>query len=132
MTVPTVVTFSDEVMVDASDALLAVIDSGTSAAWIDIFDASDVKLASITLDDPAGTVSASGVLTLSPDGPDVSADATGTAAYAAIDNDVVSEPCILIPVAEGESAAAGYLVMASTAIVAGEPVEILSAVIGQQ
>lgn len=131
MTVPTVVTFSDEVMVDAANALLDKIDSGNSNAWINIRDADDVILAQISLDDPGGTVDAAGALTLSISGPDTSANASGTAAYAEVDKDI-GPACLAIPVIEGASAVAGYLVLTSVAIVAGEPVEILSAVIGQQ
>lgn len=131
MAVPATVIFSDEVMVAAATELLTLIDSGNSNAWINIRDADDVILAQISLNDPGGTIDTAGVLTLSIAGPDVSSNATGTAAYAEVDKDI-GPPCVSMPIIEGLTAVPGYMVMTSVLVVSGEPVEILSAIIGQQ
>ena len=129
MAVPTVATFSAESLIAAHTALLNLIDTGTAGS-VKIRDSADVLLAQIPLTDPAGTVNGTtGQLTLTPDGRDESADASGTAAYAEIcESDGTVH--LALPAQAGASPVAGKLVLNTLTIVSGLPVEILSITIG--
>ena len=129
MAVPTVATFSAESLIAADTALLNLIDTGTAGS-VKIRDSADVLLAQIPLTDPAGTVNGTtGQLTLTPDGRDESADASGTAAYAEIcESDGTVH--LALPAQAGASPVAGKLVLNTLTIVSGLPVEILSITIG--
>ena len=129
MPAPASATFATRVKVAAANSLLTLLDEGTGAGSIKLYTDADVLLATIPLNDPAGTVSAGGVLTLSISGPDTSADAYGTATYCTVcDSD--GEVFITVPVVAGDAAISGFFVLSNTYIVGGEPVEVLSAVIG--
>lgn len=129
MAVPTVATFSAESLIAAHTALLNLIDTGTAGS-VKIRDSADVLLAQIPLTDPAGTVNGTtGQLTLTPDGRDESANASGTAAYAEIcESDGTVH--LALPAQAGASPVAGKLVLNTLTIVSGLPVEILSITIG--
>lgn len=130
MAVPSVATYSAAAKIDANEAFLALIDAGAGAGKIRIRSSSDVLLAEIPLEDPAGTVNQStGVLTLAIDGPDSSADATGTAAYCEV-CDSANTVHLSIPAQQGTAAVSGKIVLNTLSIVQGGPVEIVSATIG--
>ena len=129
MAVPSVATYSVAALVDAHAAFLALLDSG-SAGLCRIRSSADVLLAEITLDDPAGTVNgATGQLTITFDGRDESANASGTAAYGEL---CASDGTVhlAIPAQAGSTPVAGKLVLNTLTIVAGLPVEILTCTIG--
>lgn len=130
MAVPSVATYSAAALVAAHTAFRDLIDAGTAGGSIKIRDAADVLLATIPLTDPCGTVNATtGQLTITPSGRDESADATGTAAYAEFcdSNGVVY---LSLPAQAGSAAVSGKIVINSLSIVAGGPVEVLSATVG--
>jgi hypothetical protein len=129
MAVPTQATYSVAALTDTNTALLALIDAGAGAAKVFIRDASDILLAEVPLTDPAGTISGAGVLTITASGPDLSANASGVAAYCEIadsDDTVI----LSLPAAEGTVSVAGYIVFTSLTILATKPVTISAAVIG--
>ena len=129
MAVPSVATFSAESLIGAHTSLLNLIDTGTAGS-VKIRDSADVLLAQIPLTDPAGTVNGTtGQLTLTPDGRDESADASGTAAYAEIcESDGTVH--LALPAQAGAAPVSGKLVLNTLTIVAALPVEILSITIG--
>jgi len=130
MAVPSVATYSAAVKVACHTTLLGLIDAGSAAAKIKIRNSSDTLLSTIPLTDPAGTVNGTtGQLTLTPDGRDESAAATGTAAYGELtdSDDVV---ILALPAQAGTAAVSGYLVLNTLSIVAAAPVEILTVTIG--
>ena len=130
MAVPSVATYSAASLVAAHTAFRDLIDAGTAGGSIKIRDAADVLLATIPLTDPCGTVNATtGQLTITPSGRDESADATGTAAYGEFcdSNGLVH---LSLPAQAGSAAVSGKIVINSLSIVAGGPVEVLSATVG--
>lgn len=130
MAVPTVATYSAAALVAAHTAFKDLIDAGAGAGSIKIRDAADVLLAQIPLTDPCGTVNGTtGQLTITPSGRDESADATGTAAYGEFcdSNGLVH---LSLPAQAGSAAVSGKIVLNSLSIVAGGPVEVLSATVG--
>jgi hypothetical protein len=130
MPVPSVATYSVAALSAAQTAFLALLDAATGAGSITVRDSADVLLAEIALTDPAGTVSGvTGQLTLTPDGREESAPATGTAAYAEI-RDAADVVLLALPCAAGTTAVAGQCVISSLSITAGTPVEVVSIVIG--
>lgn len=130
MTVPSVATYSSAALVAASTDFKDLIDAGASAGSIKIRDSADVLLAQIPLTDPCGTVhGTTGQLTITPSGPDTSANATGTAAYGEIcDSDGLVH--LALPVQAGSTPTSGKLVMNTLSIVAAASVEIVSVTIG--
>ena len=130
MAVPTVATYSAAALVAANTSFKDLIDAGAGAGSIKIRDAADVLLAQIPLTDPCGTVNGTtGQLTITPSGRDESADATGTAAYGEFcdSNGLVH---LSLPAQAGSAAVSGKIVINSLSIVAGGPVEVLSATVG--
>jgi hypothetical protein len=118
-------------------ALLAAIDASSVGGVLEIYSgpmpdspeddpASDnILLATLTLSDPAGAV-ASGALTFGAIGQDNSADATDTAAWGRLrdgDGDAIFDGNV------GTVSGQFVIVINTTAIVAGGPVQITSAVI---
>ena len=130
MPAPTSATYSAAALVAANTSFRDLVDSGSAAGFARVRDASDVLLAQIPLSDPCGTVNGTtGQLTLSIAGPDSSADANGTASYVEIcDSD--GDVHLALPAQAGTSPVAGYAVFNTLSIVAGSPVDVLSAVIG--
>lgn len=130
MAVPTVATYSVSALVAAHTSFRDLIDSGAGAGFVRFRDAADVLLAQVPLSDPCGAVNGTtGQLTLSIAGPDSSADADGTAAYAEFcDSD--GDVHLAMPAQVGTVPVAGKVVMSNTAIVAGAPVSVVSATVG--
>lgn len=130
MAVPTVATYSAAALVAAHTAFKDLIDAGAGAGSIKIRDAADVLLATVPLTDPCGAVNpTTGQLTITPSGREESADATGTAAYGEFcdSNGLVH---LSLPAQAGSAAVSGKIVINSLSIVAGGPVEVLSATVG--
>jgi hypothetical protein len=130
MAVPSVATYSAAALVAAHTAFKDLIDAGTAGGSIKIRDAADVLLATIPLTDPCGTVNGTtGQLTITMAGRDESADANGTAAYGEFcdSNGLVH---LSLPAQAGSAAVPGKIVINSLSIVAGGPVEVLSATVG--
>lgn len=129
MAVPTGVEYAAAAIVAANTAFLDLLDAEAGNATIKIRDASDVLLATIPLDDPAGAVDAgTGELTLDIDGSDDSADANGTAAYGEICDGAGAVLCAL-PCQAGSAPVSGKLVLQTLTIVAGGTVVLYSATI---
>jgi hypothetical protein len=130
MPVPSVATYSAAALVAAHTSFRDLIDSGSGAGFIRIRDSADVLLAEVPLVDPCGAVNGTtGRLTLDIAGRDESADAGGTAAYGEI-CDSTGAVHLALPTQAGSAPVNNRLVLNSLAIVAGGPVEILSATIG--
>lgn len=131
MPAPSSYEYSAAAKVAAHTAFRDLLDShATLAGFVRIRDAADVLLGTVPLDDPCGTVDGgTGQLTLAFDGREESADAGGTAAYGEIcdgDGDVH----LALPCQAGTAAVSGKLVLNTLTIVAGGPIEIVSATIG--
>lgn len=130
MPAPSAATYSTAALVAAHTTFKDLIDAGLAAGSIKIRDADDVLLAQIPLTYPCGTVNATtGQLTLTPNGRDDSADAAGTAAYGevcAADGTVH----LALPAQQGSAPVSGKLVLNTLTILAGGPVEVLSATVG--
>ena len=130
MAVPTVATYSAAALVAAHTAFKDLIDAGIAGGSIKIRDAADVLLATVPLTDPCGTVNpTTGQLTITMAGRDESADATGTAAYGEF-CDSAGLVHLSLPAQAGSAAVSGKIVINSLSIVAGGPVEVLSATVG--
>ena len=130
MAVPTVATYSAAALVAAHTAFKNLIDAGIAGGSIKIRDAADVLLATVPLTDPCGTVNpTTGQLTITMAGRDESADATGTAAYGEF-CDSAGLVHLSLPAQAGSAAVSGKIVINSLSIVAGGPVEVLSATVG--
>ena len=130
MPAPTVATYSPAALIAAHTSFRDLIDSGSGAGFIRIRDSADVQLAQIPLTDPCGTVNGTtGQLTITMSGRDESADASGTAAYGEFCNSD-GTVYLSLPAQAGTAAVSGYIVINTLTIVAGGPVEVLSAVIG--
>ena len=130
MPAPSVATYSAAALVAAHTSFRDLIDSGSGAGFVRIRNSADALLAQVPLSDPCGTVNGTtGQLTLSISGPDASADATGTAAYAEICTSAGAVQ-LSLPAQAGSSAVAGKIVLNTLSIVASAPVVVLSAVIG--
>ncbi|AFU45465.1 hypothetical protein C380_08815 [Acidovorax sp. KKS102] len=130
MPAPAQATYSVAALVPVHTTFRDLIDSGALAGSIKIRSAADVLLAQIPLTKPCGTVNgATGQLTIMASGRDDSADASGTAAYGEFcDSD--GTVYLSLPTQAGSSAVTGKLVMNVLAVVAGTPVEVVSATIG--
>lgn len=130
MPAPTVATYSVAALVVAHTAFKNLIDAGAGAGSIKIRDAADVLLAQVPLNDPCGTVNgATGQLTFAIAGRDDAADAAGTAAYGEFcDSDGLVH--LALPAQQNASVSSGYVALSNLTIVAGGPVEVLSATVG--
>jgi hypothetical protein len=130
MAVPSVATYSVAALVAAHTSFRDLIDAGVAAGSIKIRSATDVLLAQIPLTDPCGTVNgATGQLTITPSGRDESADAGGTAAYGEF-CDSAGLVHLALPAQAGTVAVSGKLVLNTLTVVAGGPVEVVSATVG--
>ena len=106
-----------------------MIDIGTAGS-IKIRDSADVLLAQVPLSDPCGTVNGTtGQLAFSISGPDTSADASGTAAYAEF-CDSSGTVHLSLPAQAGTVAVSGKIVLNTLSIIAGGPVGVVTATIG--
>jgi hypothetical protein len=130
MPVPSTATYSVAAKVAAQTEFRDLVDAGPAAGTVRIRDAADVLLAEVPLTDPCGTVNGgTGQLTITPAGRDESANATGTAAYAEV-CDSTGVVHLALPTQQGTAPVANRFVMNTLSIVAGGPVEVLSATIG--
>ena len=130
MPAPTSATFSAAALIAAQTAFRDLVDAGSGPGVIRIRSAGDTLLAEVALTDPCGTVNGTtGQLTLTAAGPDTSADAGGTAAYAQV-CDSAGTVHLSMPAESGISPVSGKVVFNTLTIVSGQPVEIISAVIG--
>lgn len=129
MPAPSVATYSAQAKIDAHTAFLALVDAGTAGS-IKTYDNSDVLLVTHTLTDPAGTVNGTtGQLTLTTAATTVNAAASGTAAYSNVCSSAGTVH-LSIPAQQGTVAVSGKIVFNTLTIVSGQPVQILSALIG--
>lgn len=129
MPAPSVATYHPQAKIDAHTAFLALVDSGTAGS-IKTYTSADALLCTHTLTDPAGTVNGTtGQLTLTPAASSVNASATGTAAYCTVCSSG-GTAYLSIPAQQGTAAVSGKVVFNSLSLVSGQPVEILSSVIG--
>lgn len=130
MAVPSVATYSAAALVAAHTSFSDLIDSGSGPGSIKIRDSADVLLAEIPLTDPCGTVNGTtGQLTITPSGRDESANASGTVAYGEFCNSD-GTVYLSLPAQAGTAAVSGYIVINTLTIVAGGPVDLVSATIG--
>lgn len=130
MAVPSTATYSAAVLIAAHTSFKDLIDAGSGAGSIKIRDAADVLLAQVPLSDPCGTVNGStGQLTFSIAGPDSSADATGTAAYAEF-CDSAGTVHLSLPAQAGTVSVSGKIVLNTLSIIAAGPVSVISATVG--
>ena len=130
MAVPSTATYSAAVLIAAHTSFKDLIDAGSGAGSIKIRDASDVLLAQVPLSDPCGTVNGTtGQLTFSIAGPDSSADATGTAAYAEF-CDSAGTVHLSLPAQAGTVSVSGKIVLNTLSIIAAGPVSVISATVG--
>lgn len=129
MTAPTSIQWSATTLVAVHTQLLAVIDGAATPGQIRLRTSADALLASIELDDPAGTVNGTtGRLTLTAPGGDLGTTG-GTVAYAEIvDGDGVV--VVSLPAVAGVAAVANKVVLNSLTVIAGEPVTLISVTIG--
>ncbi len=130
MPAPLVATYSAAALVAAHGAFKTLMDAGGVAGSIKIRDATDVLLAQLELTYPCGSVNATtGQLTITVAGPDTSANASGTAAYAEI-CDSAGTVHLALPAQAGASAVAGKVVISSLSIVALGAVAVASCTVG--
>ena len=101
------------------------IYSGTMPATVETAITTQTLLATLTFSDPCGTIT-DGVLTMDAITQDVSADATGMAAWARITD---SDGNVVMDINASATGGSGALQMNTTSIVAGGPVLITSFVI---
>lgn len=128
MPAPLVATYTVLAKREAHIALRNKLDGVAGGAFIRILNAAGDALADVPLTYPCGTVSTlTGALTLTPAGPDPSAE-TGTAAYAEVMT-ISGELLLSVPVVQGSSSIAGFMTLNTLAIVGGAPFEITAAVI---
>lgn len=131
MAVPIVATYSAAALVAAHTSFRDLIDSGSAAGYVNVRDSADVLLAQIPLADPCGTVNGTtGQLVFNvASAEDLSANASGTAAYAEFcDSD--GDVHLALPTEAGSSAVSGKFVINTLTIVLETPVQIVSATIG--
>lgn len=130
MAVPSVYTYSAAALVAAHTAFRDLIDSGAGAGFVRIRDSADALLAQVPLSDPCGSVNGTtGQLTFSIAGPDTSADASGTAAYAEFcDSD--GDVHLALPAEAGSAPVSGKIVLNTLSIIVGGTVTIISATVG--
>jgi len=129
MAVPSVATYSVAAKVGAHTFFLGLLDAGSNGL-IRIRSSTDVLLSEIQMTDPAGTVDGgTGQLTITTTGPDASANATGTAAYAEL---CASDGTVhlALPAQSGTAAVAGKIVLNTLSIVIATPVTVISTTIG--
>lgn len=130
MPAPTVATYSLDTLVAAHTAFKTLIDSGGSAGSVKIRSATDVLLAQVPLEYPCGTVNeTTGQLVLAIAGPDTSAEAGGTAAYAEVCTSAGAVK-LAMPAQAGTVAVAGKAVLNTLAILAAGTVEVSSLTVG--
>lgn len=134
MPAPAEYVYATPAVVAANTSFLTLVDAGTNGGKIELYTNDDTLLATVRLGTanakPSGVVdSGTGTLTFTIDGPDISADNTGTCTYGVIADDA-GAILLSIPTVAGAAPVNGYLVLNSTSIVAGSQVTVVSAIIG--
>ena len=134
MPAPNEYVYATPAVVAANTSFLDLVDAGSNGGKIQLYANDDTLLATVRLGTanakPSGEVdSGTGTLTFTIDGPDISADNTGTCTYGVIADDA-GTILLSIPTVAGAAPVNGYLVLNSTSIVAGSQVTVVSAVIG--
>ena len=130
MPAPLAATYSAAALIAAHTSFRDLIDSGATAGLVRVRTAADALLAQVPMTDPCGTVNGTtGLLTITFPAGSVNASANGTAAYGELCNST-GTVYLSLPAEAGASAVAGKLVLNTLTIVAGGPVEIVSATIG--
>lgn len=130
MAAPYLSTYSPAALIAVHTALLGVIDGDALPGKVTIHDSADVLLAEIPLADPGGSVhQTTGVLSLTPNGREDSAPATGTASYGTIRNGA-GTAIHSLPCQAGTAAVAGKCVISSLSIQTGGALELVSWTIG--
>lgn len=120
--------WSPAAVIAAHTALRDRLDAGVGAARITIHDAADAVLGTIVLEEPCGAVDAAGVLTFIQAVREEDA-AAGTASYGTLrDGDGVAHRSL--PCEAGTEPLAGKIVLNTLTIVAGSPIELVSATVG--
>ena len=110
----------------AARELIFASSSASDAAALVVYDADDIALATWALDPSTSTVNlATGVLTLAPAVASVTADASGTASYAQVQDDG-GTPLIELPCTEGNTALPGECVLNTLSLISGGAVEALT------
>lgn len=109
----------------SNSALLTLLDAAATAAKVTIHNSSDTLLATITLDDPSGTLNGTtGELTLTA-ATNGSVSASGTASYATL-RDGDNTAYRSLPCSQGTSPLTGYCVISTLALSSGEPIQLVS------
>lgn len=122
MTAPVAVTWAAPAYVVAHTALLTAMAGGA----VKIRSATDVLLATVTLNSPAGTVhGTSGKITLT--SASGTASVAGDAAYGELCDSASTVLCAM-PCATGPTAAPGYLALNTLMLLAGAPVVIIGTI----
>lgn len=111
------------------DAITAAIGAGAGAGVVQIYDgarpasggAATTLLGTVTCSDPAAPAASGGVLTFSAFTEDSSADATGTAAWARIED---STGAWVTDMDVGTSGSGAELIMNTTSVTTGGPIRI--------
>jgi len=129
MPAPATYEYAVDTLEAAHQAVLDLIDAGTGAGKVRLYDESDTLLCDIPLTDPAGTINVStGQLTLTGGGAGT-ASADGECTYGTIcdsDNNVI----MTLPAQDGGSAVSGKITIGDATIATGAEVEVASIVIG--
>lgn len=114
----------------SANGVITNIDShATLPGYTEIRDAGGIVLSSCPYTDPCGTVAAlTGILTITHNGRDEAANATGTAASAHFMDGAGVEHHRL-PCQVGTTYAAGFYVLASLSIAVGQPVEYSNVIV---
>lgn len=125
------VSYDTSLLIAARSAILAYLESKTAPLQFVIKTSGGITLAVLPLQTPCGSVNVAGKLTFNIGARDDAADATGDA-YQAFLMDSAGSPTTLmtIPCLAGSAASANYFVLSSLHIVAGAPVQLISASIG--
>lgn len=120
-------TYATSLLIAIHNAVVTELGSGAKFV---LLNSSNTVLATIPLNSPAGIVDqGTGVLSISFNGRDDSADASGTAANFQLRTSA-DAPLITGPVRSGTSPLTGYLTLSSTTVTAGMPVEVSSLTFG--
>ena len=130
MPVPTQATYSLEAKIAANTAFRDLIDSKPGFGYLFLMNSADIIIESFALTVPCGTVSTTtGKLTLTTEITTKYSAGDYDIAYAVLfDADDVEH--LRLPAQEGSAPVSGKIVMSSTHISNGEPIEIVSFEIG--
>ena len=122
-------TYSGAAIAAAHTAFCSLLDAG-GGGTIQIKDHDDVVLAEVPLAVPCGTVDGmTGRLTIVPAGRDEAAAATGVATYADF-CDSAGTTHLSLPADVGYTPFGGCIMLSTSDVMAGGPVEVISVTIG--